>query len=389
MRFDTLAQHGGYDPKEHRGHRSEPIYVGVAPVQPDSETARRVFVGEEEGIIYPRFGTENSRMVEKRLALLEGGEAAETFATGLAAINCMLFALTKPKDIVVVQERIYGGTTQSLKVFFSDRRVIFVKDMNDLDELSQKTKGLRPKFVFTEILSNPTLDVLDVKKLAEFSRRNKAKLVVDSTFATPVLSRPLEFGADIIIHSTTKFINIENMGGIVIGQKSDVQMVHEAAKFYGATCSQYDLKETLKGIRFLPIKVRRQSETALEIARFLSRHRAIKQVYYPGLPNSRNYYLAKKYLPDDCGGMLAFETHGTGKDTKNFIDTLALISNVVNLGSTWSNVTYPQETTHSILDPETRLSSGIRETFVRFSTGLEDADDLLEDLDQALRKISN
>ena len=389
-KFATNLQHGGYDPVEHRGHRGEPLYLDVAVVQPNCTTAAERFSGVQEGQIYYRFGGEDDKILEKRLALLEGGDRAKAFASGLAAIQVTLLALTEPGDHIVSASAIYGGTyhifTGTMTKDYG-RTVTFVHDINNIDEVRA---ALRPntKIVFAESISNPTNSVLDIEPLAAFAKEKRLLLVIDNTFATPHLFRPIKYGADLSIHSTTKFLTLggTNGGGAVIGSEALMARVRERANSFGAAMSEFDAWCTIKGLQFLAVRVDRQSASALTVARYLAKHPRVRAVHYPGIPNSKNYFLAKKYLPAGCGAIVALELEGAKQDTVRFMEALELFSHVINLGDVHSLATHPASTTHSKVPAEELARSGISETFVRLSIGLEDVDDLLEDLEQALRK---
>ncbi len=386
--FDTLLVSGGYDPTEHRWHRSEPIYPDAAVVQPDCRTAAARFAGTEEGLVYARFGTDNDILVEKRVSLLEGAEASKCFGSGLAAINCLLYALAEDGDHIAVQEKMYGGTIAAITKLLmrAGVRVTFIKNTNDHDEWKRACKKKRTKLLFAEILSNPTLEVLDVEPISEIAKNHNAALVIDATFATPVLFRPLEWGADYSIHSTTKFMNIggTNMGGIASGPKDGIKKIQAVANVWGAPLSAFDAWLTIKGMPILKDKLLHQSKSAFEIASFLAKHPRVKKVYYPKLMSSPDYFRAKRYLPEGCGAVLALELEGTKEDATHFIESLGLWSHLVNLGDIHSLATCPALTTHSTIPKEMRERAGITDTFIRLSIGLEDVEDLKDDLTKAL-----
>ena len=388
--FDTLLVSGGYDPTEHRWHRSEPIYPDAAVVQPDCRTATARFAGTEEGLVYARFGTDNDILVEKRVALLEGAEASKCFGSGLAAINCLLYALAEDGDHIAVQEKMYGGTIAAITKLLmrAGVRVTFIKDTNDPDEWKRACKKKRMKLLFAEILSNPTLEVLDVETISEIAKTHNAALVIDATFSTPVLFRPLDWGADYSIHSPTKFMNIggTNTGGVLSGPKDGIKKVVGISNLWGAPLSAFDAWLTIKGMPFLKDRVLRQSKSAFELASFLAKNPRVKKIFYPKLMSSPDYFRAKKYLPEGCGAVFALELEGTKADAARFIESLKLWSHAVNLGDIHSLATCPALTTHSTIPQEMRERAGITDTFIRFSTGLEHIEDLKDDIDQALKK---
>ncbi|OGZ99533.1 MAG: hypothetical protein A3D41_02105 [Candidatus Sungbacteria bacterium RIFCSPHIGHO2_02_FULL_41_12b] len=391
MRFDTDAVHGKYDPGEHRGSLVPPIYQNVATLLDDCKTAELIFGGQKEGTSYIRYGHENSAILEKKLALLDGGEDALAFETGMAAIFCLFFHILGKNGHLVSQRRIYGGTSILFSKFFPrmENSVTFVENALDIEEWKNALRK-NTKAVFAEMPANPTLDVSPLEKIAEFFQKKNIPVIVDSTFVTPALFRPIEWGAEFVARSLTKYENPggTNSGGIIVGPRKTIDILRKNEyRVLGATISPFDAWLCNLGLAGLGIRMKKQSQTALKIARFLEKSRGVKKVYYPLLPNHTGYFLAKKYFPDGAGAVVSVELEGPKENAVTFAESLKIFSLAVNLGDIRSLIIPPAATTHSGLLPEEKTLAGISDTLVRLSCGLEDPDDLKEDLEQALRKI--
>lgn len=391
MRFDTDAVHGKYDPGEHRGSLVPPIYQNVATLLDDCKTAELIFGGQKEGTSYIRYGHENSVILEKKLALLDGGEDALAFETGMAAIFCLLFNILEKDGHIVSQRRIYGGTS----VLFSKslprlgNGITFVENALDIDEW-KKAARKNTKAVFVEMPANPTLDVSPLEKITAYFQKKNIHVIVDSTFATPALFRPIEWGAEFVVRSLTKHENPggTNAGGVIVGPHKTIDYIRKNEyRILGAGISPFDAWLCNLGLAGLGLRMKKQSQTALEIARFLEKSRNVKKVYYPLLPNHAGYFLAKKYFPDGAGAVVSVELEGEKGNAVAFAESLKIFSLAVNLGDIRSLAIPPAATTHSSLSSEEKELAGISDTLVRLSCGLEDAEDLKEDLEQALRKI--
>ena len=392
MRFDTKAVHGGYDPKEHRGSLVPPIYQNVATLLDDCKTAELIFGGQKEGTSYIRYGHENSIILEKKLALLDNGEDALAFATGMAGIFLLFFHLLGKNGHLVSQRRVYGGTS----VLFSKilprlgNNLTFVENTLDIKEWKNAVRK-NTKAIFVEMPANPTLDVCNLEKITEFARKKNIPVIVENIFVTQALFRPLERGADFVVRSLTKYENPggTNAGGIIVGPYKTIDVIRKNEyRVLGAGISPFDAWLCTLGLAGLSIRMKKQSQTALEIARFLEKSRGVKRVYYPLLPNHAGYFLAKEYFLEGAGAVLSVELEGKKENTVKFTESLKIFSSpAVNLGDVRSLVIPPAATTHSGLSSEEKKLAGISDTMARLSCGLEDVEDLKEDLEQALRKI--
>jgi len=385
----TILQHGGYDEEEHRRHLNPPLYLDIAPVQPDIKTAARNFAEAERGFTYMRKGHENARILEKRLALLEGAEDALVFASGMAATNCLLLDLVKPGQKLVTQLPMYGGTIGFLTKDFKEagREVEFVVDPTNIQDWETLVDN-DTAAIWVEMPSNPKIGLVELEAIAKIAGSRNIPLIVDSTFA-PLLFHPLEWGATIVMRSGSKY---ENPGGTsllgyVIGPRRIIKPMRNGRyERYGAPASPMDCWLAEIGLRTLNLRMLRQSETALFVAAWLGAQSKIKEVFYPSLKASSYFGLARKYLPDGCGAVLAFELKGNKRACARFMKSLKIFKHVVNLGDTRSLATYPAGTTHSKLSPSELHESGITPSLIRLSIGLEDPVDLIQDLKQALSK---
>ncbi len=420
LRFDTLAVHAGQEPDPTTGSRAVPIYQTTAYNFRDSEHAANLFALAEPGNIYARIMNPTTDVFEKRIAALEGGIGALAFASGHAAISAAIFNIAEAGDEIVSSTTLYGGT-YNMFVYTLPRLGIKVKlvDASDPENIRQAITE-KTKAVYAEVIGNPKIDVLDIEKVAAIAHENGIPLIVDSTFATPYLCRPIEFGADIVIHSATKFIGGHgtSMGGIVVdsGQfnwdNGKFPLLSEPDPSYhdlryteavgplafitrlrtqilrdlGACLSPFNSFQFLIGLETLHLRLQRHSENALKVAEYLAGHDQVTWVSYPGLATHPDHTLAQKYLPRGAGAILTFGIKGGLEAGKLFINSLKLFSLLANVGDAKSLVIHPASTTHSQLTPEQREAAGAPDNLVRLSLGIEDAADLIADLEQALAK---
>ncbi len=389
--FDTLCQHAGYDPSEHRGHLSEPIYESVAVKHPDAKTAARRFAGEEDGLTYGRAGNDSASSFENRMAALEGGEAALSFASGMAAIRCLTLKLIGRGENLISQRRLYGGTgvffEREMPDFGREVRFVESRSINPAEWISRINDKTRALYV--EMPANPTCDLADIELLACVARSNNIPLVVDSTFATPALLKPLKYGARFVVHSATKYLSCGgvNLAGVIVGPAEFLKQLRlNEYLSYGAPLSPFEAKLCLLGISTLGLRLKRHSESAYKIAAwFRERKSHVKRIFYPGFSDSpAQNMLAKNYLPFGGGGVLSVEFNWDEAACERFVGSLKIFSIAVNLGDSKSLVIHPASTTHSKIGKENLKKAGLSASLVRFSVGLEDADDLISDLKQAI-----
>lgn len=420
LRFDSLAVHAGQEPDPTTGSRAVPIYQTTAYNFHDSEHAANLFALKETGNIYTRIMNPTTDVFEKRIAALEGGVGALAFASGHAAISATIFNIAEAGDEIVSSTTLYGGT-YNLFTYTLPRLGIKAKLVDASNpENFRKVINKNTKAVYAEVIGNPKIDVLDIEAIANVAHENGIPLIVDSTFATPYLCRPIEFGANIVIHSATKFIGGHgtSMGGVVVdGGNFDwangnfpllsepdpsyhdlrytqavgplafiVRLRTQILRDLGACLSPFNSFQFLIGLETLHLRLQRHAENAQKIAEYLAGHEQVAWVSYPGLSDHPDYNLAKKYLPKGAGAILTFGIKGGLEAGKTFINSLKLFSLLANVGDAKSLVIHPASTTHSQLTSEQREAAGAPDNLVRLSLGLEDAIDLIDDLEQALAK---
>ncbi len=415
LRFDTLAVHAGQEPDPATGSRAVPIYQTTAYNFRDSAHAASLFALEETGNIYTRIMNPTTDVLEKRIAALEGGVGALAFASGHAAISAAILNIAQAGDDIVSAPALYGGT-YNMFAYTLPRlgiKVNFAAPADFAKAITPNTKAL-----YAEIIGNPKIDVLDIQAAAAVAHAHGLPLIVDATFATPYLCRPLDHGADIVVHSATKFIGGHgtSMGGLVVDggkfawNNGKFPLLSEPDPSYhdlryadalgplafvtrlrtqilrdlGACLSPFNSFLLLQGLETLPLRMRRHSDNALAVAEFLAIHPRVAWVSYPGLAGHPDHAKARKYLPKGAGAILTFGIKGGLEAGRKFIDTLRLFSLLANVGDAKSLVIHPASTTHSQLTSEQRAAAGAPDDMVRLSVGLEDAADLIADLDQAL-----
>ncbi|MBD3166095.1 aminotransferase class I/II-fold pyridoxal phosphate-dependent enzyme [bacterium] len=390
-RIATKAIHGfgGGDP--HTGSVSLPIYQTSTYAFKDSQHGADLFQGEAEGYIYSRISNPTVQAFEREIACLEGGEVGHGFASGMAAIFNAVMTECKSGDSYVVSETVYGGThalNEHVMPRFGVKAIeVDATDLNKVEDAIKKAKNC--KVLLFETPANPTLAILDIKELTELGHKYNLTVMVDNTFATPILQRPLEHGVDVIIHSTTKYISGHGdvVGGCVVAKKEfmdrlDVDVYIDT----GATMAPLSAWLLLRGLKTLPIRMAKHCENAHKIAQFLAFHPKVTKVHFPGLKSHPGYELAKRQM-SDFGGMIAFEIKGGFEDGKKVMDAVELHTVAVSLGDCDSLICHPASTTHSTYEKDQREAAGILDNMIRISVGIEDPRDLMDDLNQALRAI--
>jgi O-succinylhomoserine sulfhydrylase len=368
------------------GEHSEPIFATSSFVFQSAAEAAARFSGDTTGNIYSRFTNPTVRTFEQRLAAMEGGESCVATASGMSAILATCMGLLKHGDHLVSSRSIFGSTTVLFNKYMSKFgiRTSYV----DLTDLSDWERRITPatRLLFLETPSNPLTEVADIRALAKLAHRNDCVLVVDNCFCTPVLQRPLDLGADIVIHSATKFLDGQGraVGGAVVGDRQRVgEEIFGVLRTAGPTMSPFAAWIFLKGLETLAVRMRAHSENAAALAEWLTGHDAVERVYYPGLASHPQYDLVSRQqsLP---GGILAFDVRGGREAAWRVIDATQLLSITANLGDTKTTVTHPATTTHGRLTPEERKQSGIGEGLIRVAAGLEAFEDIRDDLARGL-----
>lgn len=362
-----------------------PVVHSVSFGYQDTEEWLDVALGQTEGHIYGRNTNPTVEVFEEKVRQLEGADAATSFSTGMAAISNTLYTLLTPGDRVVSVKDTYGGTN---KIFteFLPRLSIDVALCNTTDHEAieaEIAKGC--KVLYLETATNPTLKVVDLKRLANAGHRVGATVIVDNTFATPINCNPLELGADLVLHSATKFLggHADALGGIICGSKALINQIYHYREINGATLHPMAAYLLLRGMKTLHLRIRQQNESAQKIAEFLHGHPSVESVHYPGLPSDPGHEIARKQMRG-FGGMLSFTLHGGFESVQKLLPRLKYAHAAANLGSVETIVGPPRTTSHVECTPEERAAMGIPESLIRYSTGIEDTDDLISDLKAAL-----
>ncbi len=417
-RFETLSIHGGLKPDPETGARSTPIYQSNAYVFKDSEHAANLFGLKETGYIYTRIHNPTATVFEERVALLEGGIGALAVSSGMAAITLSILNIAGAGDEIVASSNLYGGTYNLFSTTLPKYgiKVHFVEPDNP--ENFRQAITPRTKAVFAETIGNPSLRVLDIEKVADIAHENGIPLIVDSTFATPYLNKPIEFGADIVVHSATKWLlgNGTTLGGIIVDAgkfdwnsdkfpgfttpdpsyngivysdalgpaafivKARVQMLRDL----GPAISPFNAFQFSLGLETLHVRMKEHIANTKRIVEYLKDHPAVKWVLYPGDENHEDYKLAEKYLPNGAGAVVVFGIEGGREAGAKLIDHIELWSHLANVGDAKSLIIHPASTTHQQLGAEDLRKSGVSEDLVRLSIGIENVDDLIEELEKAI-----
>lgn len=422
--FDTLALHAGAVPDPATGARATPIYLTTSYVFKNSDHAASLFNMERAGHVYSRISNPTNAVLEERIAALEGGVAGIAVASGQAAMHLGLATIAGAGSHVVASRALYGGSQNllgyTMKRFGIDTTFVDPRDMDAW------RNAIRPntKVLFGETLGNPGLDVLDIPRVAEIAHEHHLPLMVDSTFTTPWLQKPFEHGADLLFHSATKFLcgHGTAVGGLLVdGGTFDWQAAHdrtgnfpelcepydgfhgmvfseestvapfalrarrEGLRDFGAVMSPHNAFAILQGIETLPLRMERHVANARRVVEFLAAHPAVESVSYPELPSHPDHALASRLLPRGCGAVFSFSIRGDRAAGRRFVEALTIFSHLANVGDAKSLVIHPASTTHFRVPAEQLAASGITEGTMRLSVGLEDADDLIEDLSRGLK----
>lgn len=425
-RLGTLALHAGQKPDPTTGARAVPIYQTTSYVFRDSDHAANLFSLKELGNIYTRIMNPTTDVLEQRIAAIEGGTGALAVASGSAAITYALLAITQPGDEVVSGNNLYGGTYELLNYTFPKlgRKAVFV-DSSDTEAfrhaITEKTRA-----IYIESVGNPKLDIPDFRAVADIAHEAGVPLVVDNTTAVGLV-RPIDHGADIVVHSATKFIgghgtsiggsivdsgkfawnngkfpeltepdpsyhglrywdtfsSFPGLGNVAFIFKVRLQLLRDT----GAAISPFNSFLLLQGLETLHLRIQRHSENASKVAEYLSGHPKVSWVNYPGLPDHPSHELASRYLKGGYGAVMGFGVKGGAEAGKSFIDQLKLFSHLANIGDSKSLVIHPATTTHQQLTPEEQIATGVTPDYIRLSIGIEDIEDIIADLEQALEKV--
>jgi len=384
----TTSVWGGESDLKVSGAVTSPIVNSVAFAYNDVDHWHEVSLGKAEGYIYSRNTNPTVAVLEEKIRLLEGAEAATSFATGMAAISNTLYTFLTAGKRVVSQKDNYGGTSKIFLDFLPLYNVdVQLCDTTDFD-LFEKEIAKGCDLVYLETPTNPTLKVVDIKRLAAAAKKVGAIVVVDNTFATPINQNPLALGADLVIHSATKFLcgHSDAMGGVVAGKKELVQKIYQYREINGASLQADPAYMIARGMKTLELRIERQNASALKIANYLKAHSKVSDVFYPGLITHPGHLIAKQQM-SGFGGIMSFALDGGYEHVKKLLTTLKLVHLAASLGSVSTLAGPPRTTSHVELTEDQRKLLGIPESLIRYSVGIENVDDLLQDLDTALASL--
>ncbi len=423
QKFATTALHAGHDVSKNAGTRAVPIYQTSSYVFNNTDHAANLFGLAESGFIYTRLNNPTNDILEQRLAALEGGIAAVVTASGTAALSTALLVLLKAGDHIVASNSLYGGTYNLLKVTLP--RLGITTTFVDPADASNFTKAAQQntRAFFAETLGNPKLDVLDLQAISAEAKAFKVPFIVDNTVPSPYLLNPISFGANIVIHSLTKYIsgNGTSLGGVIIdagnfdwtngkfseftepaagyhglvysealGNAAFIAKVRiEGLRDFGAALSPFNAFQIIQGLETLPIRIEKHSQNALAVAQWLEEQELVSWVNYPGLKSNKYYNLAQQYLPKGQSGVVTFGLKGGFEAAKKVADSTKLFSLLANIGDTKSLIIHPTSTTHQQLSDQEQEATGVSKDLIRLSVGIEDIDDLIADLEAAFDKVKN
>lgn len=387
--LETQAVRAGYQ-RSHQDEHSIPVFTTSSYVFKSAEEAALRFTGKTPGNIYSRFTNPTVNAFQERLALLENGERCLAFASGMAAIMAVGMGLLKAGDHVVVSQSVFGNTVLLFQNYFEKFGVS--SDFVTLTDMAAWEAAIKPntRFLFLETPSNPLIEIADIQKLAEIAHKHGCLLVVDNVFCTPVLQKPLDLGADIVVHSATKYIDGQGrcIGGAVIARDELIEKdIYPYLRTGGATMSPFNAWIFLSGLETLTIRMQAHCEQAFSLAQWLEQQPAVTKVHYPGLPSHAQHELAKRQQKH-FGGVLSFELQGGREQAWQLIDSTRMLSITANLGDVKTTITHPATTTHGRLTPEAREKAGITDGLVRLSVGLENLNDIKNDLLAGLVNVS-
>ncbi|WP_430432232.1 methionine gamma-lyase [Oceanicaulis sp.] len=385
--FSTRAIHAGYEPAQEGGALVPPLHLSSTFAFETVEDAGAAFSGERPAHFYTRISNPTLDLLERRIADLEGAAAGVSFGSGMGAITSVLWSLLEPGDEILADKALYGCTFSFLNHGLA-RFGIKVRhvDMSDIDAViaafSDKTR-----VVYFETPANPTMTLVDIAAVSAVARAHDVLTVVDNTYATPLITRPIELGADVVVHSATKYLGGHGdlVAGIAVGSSDVMERVrlYGLKDMTGAALSPFNAMLILRGLKTLSLRMERHSQTGLAVARWLKAHPQVRTVAYPGLEDGPHYALAKSQMRH-FGGMIAFELEGGYEAGVKMMNAMKLALRAVSLGDAETLIQHPASMTHSAYSPEERALHGISDGLVRLSVGLEDADDILADLEQAL-----
>lgn len=382
----TIAVHAAdYDSISPAIPSVPPIHFATTYTYEKVEDLDAVFADVRAGYAYGRFGNPTVRSLETMVAGLEGAEESIAYPSGMAAVNGVFGHYAKPGTSVIVSRDVYGATLSLIRQQYAEIGVeVHIVDATDLEAVRTAAEGLKPTLILAETISNPLMKITDIAALAEIAHTNGAALAIDNTFASPILCRPLELGADVVLHSTTKYIagHGDVLGGVVSGNDAVITGLRDRARINGAVPGPMDAWLTVRGIHTLHLRMKAHSENALAVAQWLQGDKRIDLVNYPGLDTVN---VASQFLSEHRGGMLSFEVKGaTSQHAFRYLEALELIKPATTLGDVATSTLHPSTSSQRGFSPEERAEWGIKDNLIRLSVGIEDVHDIIADLDQAI-----
>ena len=385
-RPDTAAVHGAADLKKKNGPVATPIYQTSTFEVTDNDEQQRVTATDR---YYTRWGNPTNTIAEQTVAELEGVEAARTFASGMGAITTAIMALLKAGDHVVAQRDLYGGVTKFLSQWLPKMGIetTFV----DTTDYEQHAQAIRPntRLLYLESPTNPALRVVDFREAAALAQQHKLISMIDSTFGTPINQHPAEYGIDLVMHSGTKYLSghADLTCGVVAGRRELLEQINDTRTTLGNCMDPHASWLLIRGLKTLAVRVERQNDNALRVAEFLAQHGKVRRVHYPFLKGHPQYAVAREQMSGG-GGMVTFEVEGRGEDARRVSEALRLFTLATSLGGVESLVSIPVLTSHAMIPAEARAKMGVTEQMIRLSVGIENADDLIADLEHALEAVA-
>ncbi|ANU16828.1 methionine gamma-lyase [Planococcus maritimus] len=391
-KFETAIIHKGYDSKVHHDSLATPLYQTSTFSFANAQQGEARFAGEQDGNIYSRLGNPTVRVLEERMAEIEGGSGALAFGSGMAAVSTILVHLTKAGDHVLCSRGIYGCTFGLLSIM--EEKYGITHSLIAMTDEQQIEQALRPetKVIYVETPINPTMELVNLRAVEAVAKKHGLRVVVDNTFSSPYLQNPIEYGADFVLHSATKYLNGHGdiVGGILVGADADeMQLIRMTVqKDFGGIMSPFDAWLLIRGLKTLHVRMDRHIDNAEKIVEFLQGEQAVTRILYPFDAGHPQMALAKEQMRRG-GGLISFELEGGKKQAQEFLNALSLIKIAVSLGDAETLIQHPATMTHAVVPPEEREKMGISDSLVRLSVGLENVEDLLVDLEQAFAQIKS
>ncbi len=388
-KFDTKTIHGGSQGKNSNNALNPPIYQTSTFVFDDIDHVEKVMSFQSDDYVYTRGNNPTLRLFENRMAVLEGGEGAVAFASGMAAISSVMFSFLKPKDNIIIHRTLYGSSygvaTKLLAKYDINHKIVNLTELETLEKAIDENT----KVIYFETPSNPDLSIIDIEAVVEIAKEKGIKVVVDNTFGTPYFQNPLELGVDVVVHSATKYISGHGdvVAGVAISRDMDYinSLKFEYMCEFGGAMSPFNGWLLLRGLKTLGLRMRQHEKNAMQVAEFLNNHPKVKRTMYPGLADFKGHEIAKKQMRG-FGAMIAFEIDGSLEDAKKFVESVELAQLAVSLGDCETLIELPAAMTHRDYPTEELEQFGLTESMIRISVGLEDVEDIIDDLDRAFKQ---